>query len=169
MRFVLIMLLATTATCQETDVAMGAKIFHSHCAECHGLKGEAGRGPNLTTGQFYHGSTDADLMRNISDGIPGTAMPGVFFSPIQVSQLIAYIRETGEFLAGTSFAKQTWTDGLDQKGHPIRRPGMEPTEDGTYVWPSVQGATNWYSRSYNPLTSLYYLRVWENKGIYHKG
>jgi alcohol dehydrogenase (cytochrome c) len=78
-------------------------------------------------------------------------------------------RETGEFLAGKSFAKQTWTDGLDQKGHPIRRPGTEPTEDGTYVWPSVQGATNWYSRSYNPLTSLYYLTVWENKGIYHKG
>jgi putative heme-binding domain-containing protein len=96
MRFVLIMLLATTSTRQETDVAMGAKIFHSHCAECHGLKGEGGRGPNLTTGQFYHGSTDADLMRNISDGIPGTAMPGVFFSPIQVSQLVAYIRSVSQ-------------------------------------------------------------------------
>jgi putative heme-binding domain-containing protein len=96
MRFVLIMLLATTSTRQETDVAMGAKIFHSHCAECHGLKGEGGRGPNFTSGQFYHGSTDADLMRNISDGIPGTAMPGVFFSPIQVSQLIAYMRSVSQ-------------------------------------------------------------------------
>jgi mono/diheme cytochrome c family protein len=60
------------------------------------LKGEGGRGPNLITGQFYHGSTDADLMRNISDGIPGTAMPGVFFSPIQVSQLVAYIRSVSQ-------------------------------------------------------------------------
>jgi cytochrome c oxidase cbb3-type subunit III len=96
MRFVLIMLLATTSARQETDVVMGAKIFHSHCAECHGLKGEGGRGPNLTTNRFYHGSTDADLMRNISDGIPGTAMPGVFFSPIQVSQLVAYIRSVSQ-------------------------------------------------------------------------
>src|ERR1700719_1611086 len=96
MRFVLIMLLATTSTRQETDVAMGAKIFHSHCAECHGLKGEGGRGPNFTSGQFYHGSTDADLMRNVSDGIPGTAMPGVFFSPVQVSHLIAYVRSLSQ-------------------------------------------------------------------------
>ena len=96
MRFALIVLMATTAICQESDVAMGAKIFHSHCAECHGLKGEGGRGPNLTTGQFYHGSTDADLMRNISEGIPGTAMPGVFFSPVQVSQLIAYVRSVSQ-------------------------------------------------------------------------
>jgi hypothetical protein len=26
----------------------GAKIFRSHCAECHGLNGEGGRGPDLT-------------------------------------------------------------------------------------------------------------------------
>jgi putative heme-binding domain-containing protein len=96
MRFALILLMATAAICQENDVAAGAKIFRSHCAECHGVKGEGGRGPNLTTGQFYHGGTDADLMRNISDGIPGTAMPGVFFSPVQVSHLIAYVRSVSQ-------------------------------------------------------------------------
>lgn len=74
------------------DVAAGAKIFRGHCAECHGLKGEGGRGPNLTTGVFYHGSTDADLLRNITDGIPGTTMPSVFFSEDQVWQIVAYVR-----------------------------------------------------------------------------
>lgn len=74
------------------DAAAGAKIFRSHCAECHGLGGEGDRGPKLTTGVFFHGSTDADLLRNISDGIPGTAMPGVFFSPDQVWQVVAYVR-----------------------------------------------------------------------------
>src|SRR5580704_14400518 len=78
------------------DVTAGAKIFRSHCAECHGLKGQGGRGPNLTTGVFFHGSTDADIDRNITDGIPGTAMPGVFFSPVQVSHLVAYVRSLSQ-------------------------------------------------------------------------
>src|SRR5260370_2007641 len=78
------------------DVRAGAKIFRAHCAECHGLKGEGGRGPNLTTGVFFHGSTDTDLLKNISDGISGTAMPSTFFSPDQVWQVIAYVRSLSQ-------------------------------------------------------------------------
>src|ERR1700674_4090214 len=96
MRIAMLLFAATAAFCGQDDVSAGAKIFRSHCAECHGLKGEGGRGPNLSTGVFFHGSTDADLMRNISDGIPGTAMPGVFFSPVQVSHLIAYVRSVSQ-------------------------------------------------------------------------
>jgi putative heme-binding domain-containing protein len=96
MRIALMLLAATVALCGQDHVSAGAKIFRSHCAECHGLKGEGGRGPNLTTGVFFHGNTDDDLMRNISDGIPGTAMPGVFFSHVQVSHLIAYVRSLSQ-------------------------------------------------------------------------
>jgi len=78
-------------------------------------------------------------------------------------------RETGQFLHGKPFATQTWAKGLDDSGRPIRNPGVDPTEAGVYVWPGVQGATNWYSPSYNPLTDLFYLTVWENKGLYRKG
>jgi putative heme-binding domain-containing protein len=78
------------------DVAAGAKTFRSHCAECHGLRGEGGRGPNLTSGIFYHGSSDAELLKNISDGIPGTEMPGLFYSPDRVWQVIAYVRTLSE-------------------------------------------------------------------------
>jgi putative heme-binding domain-containing protein len=96
MRIALMLFAATITLCGQDQVSAGAKIFRSHCAECHGLKGEGGRGPNLTTGVFFHGSANADLMRNISDGIPGTAMPGVFFSPVQVSHLIAYVRSLSQ-------------------------------------------------------------------------
>jgi cytochrome c oxidase cbb3-type subunit 3 len=75
------------------DRAAGEKIFRGHCASCHGLKGAGGSGPNLTSGVFYHGSTDADLYRNISEGIPGTAMPDQFFSSAQIWQIVAYVRE----------------------------------------------------------------------------
>lgn len=74
------------------DIAAGATTFRSHCAECHGLGAVGGRGPNLTTGQFFYGSTDVDLMRNISSGIPGTEMPGLFYSADRVRQVVAYIR-----------------------------------------------------------------------------
>lgn len=74
------------------DGAAGARIFRSHCADCHGLTGKGGKGPDLTTGVFFHGASDAALLRNISDGIEGTAMPGQFFSPDQVWQVITYLR-----------------------------------------------------------------------------
>jgi putative heme-binding domain-containing protein len=78
------------------DVALGAKTFRSHCAECHGLNGEGGRGPRLASGEFYHGSSDAELLKNISDGIPGTEMPGLFYSPDRVWQVVAYLRSISE-------------------------------------------------------------------------
>jgi putative heme-binding domain-containing protein len=101
-----ILLIAATAFGQDADIknphttpadiAAGAKIFRSHCAECHGLNGEGGRGPDLRTGVFFHGSTDADLFGNITDGIAGTAMPGVFFSRDQVWQAVAYVRSLSQ-------------------------------------------------------------------------
>lgn len=74
------------------DAAAGGKIFRSHCADCHGLNGQGGKGPDLTTGVFFHGSRDEDLFRNITDGIPGTAMPDAFYSADQVWQVVAHIR-----------------------------------------------------------------------------
>ena len=78
-------------------------------------------------------------------------------------------RSTGEFLAGKPFMGQTWAKGLDDQGRPVLIPGTEPTEAGVVVAPGVQGGTNWYSPSFNPLTNFFYLSVWENKGIFKKG
>ena len=78
-------------------------------------------------------------------------------------------RETGKFLFGKPFATQTWAKGLDSAGRPITRPNIDPSAEGTYLWPGVQGATNWYSPSYSPLTKLFYLAVWENRSVYRKG
>ena len=84
----------------DVDVAAGAKTFRSHCAECHGLNGEGGRGPNLALGVFYHGSSDSELLNNISNGIPGTEMPALFYSPDRVVQVIAYLRSLSRGAAG---------------------------------------------------------------------
>jgi alcohol dehydrogenase (cytochrome c) len=77
-------------------------------------------------------------------------------------------RETGEFLVGTPYAKQTWAEGLDENGRPIVIPGTEPSEEGTLVWPSLQGATNWFSPSYSPQTELFYVPTREMGAVYFK-
>jgi alcohol dehydrogenase (cytochrome c) len=77
-------------------------------------------------------------------------------------------RSTGEFLAGRAYAKQTWAHGLDAKGGPIRAPNSEPTEKGALIWPNLNGATIWFSPSYNPQTDLLYVAVREVGAVYFK-
>jgi alcohol dehydrogenase (cytochrome c) len=79
-------------------------------------------------------------------------------------------RATGEFLLGKPFVKTNWANGFDEKGRPIRAPGIEPTLKGTLVYPGNQGGTNWYSPSFSPRTGLFYVPTWENSSsIYVKG
>jgi alcohol dehydrogenase (cytochrome c) len=78
-------------------------------------------------------------------------------------------RATGEYLLGAAYAKQTWAKGLDGRGRPIVIPDTEPTTEGNLVWPSLQGATNWFSPSYSPVTKLFYVAVREMGAYYYKG
>lgn len=77
-------------------------------------------------------------------------------------------RSTGEFLAGRPYSKQTWARGLDAKGRPIPAPDSEPTEKGALIWPNLNGATIWFSPSYNPQTDLMYVAVREIGAVYFK-
>jgi cytochrome c oxidase cbb3-type subunit III len=78
------------------DVAAGGRIFHAHCAVCHGPDGAGGRGANLTRGAFRHASSDEELYNIVAEGIPGTEMPGVFFNGTQLWQVVAYVRSLNE-------------------------------------------------------------------------
>jgi alcohol dehydrogenase (cytochrome c) len=75
-------------------------------------------------------------------------------------------RETGEFLKGYPFARQTWAKGLDAKGRPIILPNTEPSPDGTALCPGLAGATNWMAPSYDPATKLFYFAVREQCDLY---
>ncbi len=78
-------------------------------------------------------------------------------------------RTTGQFLSGKSFTKTNWYTGFDEKGRPMRAPGILPTKEGTLVYPGNQGGTNWYNPSFSPVTGLFYIPVWENSSsIYRK-
>ena len=77
-------------------------------------------------------------------------------------------RETGEFLHGNEYSKQTWAAGLDEEGRPIVLPGTDPTYEGNLVWPSLQGATNWFSPAYNPETEQFFVATRLMGAVYYK-
>lgn len=77
-------------------------------------------------------------------------------------------RATGEFLAGKPYATQTWAQGLDPSGRPIRVPGMAPTYEGILVSPPIVGATNWYSPSYSQQTGLFYVTAFDGEQEFFK-
>lgn len=87
---------AKPASFTDADRAAGAKTFRSHCSPCHGMNAEGSRGPNLAQGVFYRGSSDEELLKNISDGIEGTEMPGLFYSPDRLWQVVAYLRSLSQ-------------------------------------------------------------------------
>jgi len=78
-------------------------------------------------------------------------------------------RVTGQFLLGKPYAKQTWAVGLDDSGRPVRASGTIPTLEGAKVWPSVAGASNWYSPSFSPRHNLLYVAVRESGALYYTG
>ena len=75
-------------------------------------------------------------------------------------------RETGEFLSGKPFARQTWAKQLDDKGRPVLADKATPSPDGAPVCPGLAGGTNWMAPSYNPDTRLFYFPVREQCDVY---
>ena len=75
------------------DSAGGERLFHLHCAECHGTDAQGGLGPDLRRGVYRHGSTDEALFETISKGVSGTPMPATFLSDEQLWQIVRFVRQ----------------------------------------------------------------------------
>jgi cytochrome c oxidase cbb3-type subunit 3 len=78
------------------DIAAGRSLFQRSCTACHGGNAKGGRGPDLTSGQWRWGSSDADIVRNILHGIPGTEMPAFPLRPREGEQIVMYLRSLGD-------------------------------------------------------------------------
>src|ERR1700745_1043577 len=141
----LVLAVSTAVTAQDVNPFAGdpkaAKAgefeFRINCAFCHGLGAQGGgRGPDLTRAQKRHGSSDAEMFQNISNGIPGTAMPangtngqGVGMTDEEIWQIITYLRSvqvrvpTKDFGTHASgkmlfygYANCSWCHMIDGKG-----------------------------------------------------
>ena len=71
----------------------GAVLFRQECAFCHGVSARGGmRGPDLTTGSWTHGGSDAEVSATITGGVPGTAMPPNKLTDDEVWRIVTYLR-----------------------------------------------------------------------------
>ncbi len=76
-------------------------------------------------------------------------------------------RASGQLLLAKQFLRNvTWASGIGADGRPVQLPNQEPSKAGTKVCPSQDGATNWFSPSFNPATGLYYFQTFEKCSIY---
>jgi alcohol dehydrogenase (cytochrome c) len=75
-------------------------------------------------------------------------------------------RTDGQFLHAAPFVeKLNWANGIDESGRP-KLSGKIPSAEGTLVCPGIDGATNWFSPSYDPETKLFYVMALESCNIF---
>lgn len=87
-----ILLLATAYGQHTPQVRQGRQLFVKMCSACHGDNAKGGRGSDLTTGQWKHGGSDDDLVRNIIKGIAGTQMPAIAMAESDARDIVAFLR-----------------------------------------------------------------------------
>jgi putative heme-binding domain-containing protein len=76
----------------RTDVEAGQRLYGPQCQVCHGANGDGVPGTDLKLGRFRHVSTDDDLARVITSGVPGTGMPAFVLQPTELRAIVAFIR-----------------------------------------------------------------------------
>src|SRR5260370_4272871 len=75
-------------------------------------------------------------------------------------------RSDGKFVRATPFVqKLNWATSVDASGRPMLS-GRTPTAQGTYICPGIDGATNWFSPSYNPDTGLFFVMALEGCNLF---
>ena len=130
----------------EAQVARGKQVYERHCLGCHGVEGD-GNGPaatfahvqrprNFNLGVFKFRltkgplPTDADLLRTITRGVRGTAMPAWYELPLADRlAVIQYIK--AELAVDRS-------DPNDPYQYFVNEPPGEPLEIGKPPWPTTE-------------------------------
>lgn len=82
------------AAAQSQDKNNGQAIFAADCSACHGSDGRGGeRAPNIATRREVVSLADADLIRAVQNGVPGTAMPAFgFLGSEKILAVVQYLR-----------------------------------------------------------------------------
>ncbi|HEU0124365.1 MAG TPA: PQQ-dependent dehydrogenase, methanol/ethanol family [Bryobacteraceae bacterium] len=94
MKLVLLFAAAALAALAQHPQAVreGRQLFVRNCSACHGDTAKGGRGPDLTTGEWKHGGSTDDLVRNIVKGIPGTQMPPIPMPDNEARAIVDFLR-----------------------------------------------------------------------------
>lgn len=81
----------------QADVVYGSRLYAAQCATCHGADGAGVGTVSLRSGQFRRVTTDQDIQRLITTGIPDAGMPPFRFDRAELAGLVAFIRNMNTF------------------------------------------------------------------------
>jgi len=85
------------ADTHSEDKAEGQNLFQVHCARCHGMLGDGGEGPSLKRAKLRHAPDEETLQNIISEGLPGTGMPGTWtLDDKDLAYVASYVRSLGQ-------------------------------------------------------------------------
>jgi cytochrome c oxidase cbb3-type subunit III len=76
----------------RADIEAGQRLYGPQCQVCHGANGDGVPGIDLKLGRFRRSSSDDDLARVITSGVPGTGMPPFALRPEELTAIVAFIR-----------------------------------------------------------------------------
>jgi len=76
----------------RADVEAGQRLYGPQCQVCHGANGDGVPGIDLKLGRFRRASSDDDIARTITSGVPGTGMPPFLLRPEELVAIVAFIR-----------------------------------------------------------------------------
>jgi cytochrome c oxidase cbb3-type subunit 3 len=76
------------------DAKKGARLFQTHCTECHGTEANRGKAPMLFNLEFLQSATAAFLRYAIVHGRPPTEMPAFegMLKPAEIDDIVTYLR-----------------------------------------------------------------------------
>lgn len=125
----------------KAAIDLGRGTFRIYCSPCHGIRGQGGRGPDLTRGIYSSGEHDADLFKTIANGVTGTEMEafGANLTEENIWRIIAYVRSiTQRDTAGIKGdvghgEKLFWEKGKCGECHPVGKKGRRVGPDLTRV------------------------------------
>ena len=93
---------ALPAVFTPADIAYGGRLYDAQCTTCHGANGDGVGGVDLRSGKFRNGNTDQDLVRVITNGIPGTGMQAFRFDSSEIAGIIGFLRNMNAFDRGSA-------------------------------------------------------------------
>jgi putative heme-binding domain-containing protein len=76
----------------RADIEAGQRLYGPQCQVCHGATGDGVPGIDLRLGRFRRATTDEDIARVITTGVPGAGMPAFVLQPAELTGVIAFIR-----------------------------------------------------------------------------
>jgi putative heme-binding domain-containing protein len=100
----------------QSEIEAGRQQYAANCTRCHGPDGDTIANADIGHGKFRRASTDDDLVREIRNGIPNTAMAAMNnITEPNAKTIVAYLRS----MASTATAVASLPPGNAARGKGI--------------------------------------------------